>query len=1182
MLSITFDNSFRLDNKTSEQLSPPSGFAFTPQGQLILADDFNHRIQVYEGDELVKVFGKKGKENGEFYYPKGIEVDKHGNIYVADSWNHRIQKFDPNGNHQQTFGSYGEGKGELNEPYDIMVKDCGTILVVERYNHRIQWFSPKGVSLGWVGQRGTVLEEHLAYFYETSANLFSSPAFEFPTSIGRDSQGNYFITDSGNHRIVKFDKNWQRILTFGERGEEVGQFQYPLCISIGENDLLYVSDLNNNRVQIFSPFGQFLDSLEKTDGSLSLKAPCLTAIDSHGKLHIGLTFNPSVLRFSTPSETLKLLVDERIQSDPKNSEWSTLQGQLKEQSLEPLRAAESYTKAIQLKQSEGNQKYLTEKFDASLLLNISRIVLKEDNPLKDETTLLSGLDSFSKQMDYSRKKVLETYETWEKAARKFSAKEFKKQQDILEDQEDPLIFNQELFNAEKQDKVLFRKIRDVSFKHCQLSGQLAEYISNIVSAHKSSKIIQAGCDDLIKRLNILGSVFSTNLAIKEKNEMELVKAFGELQEDQSKWSIFLSNFHANNRIVSLFTPLLFEVRTILIALKCCAQNSTNNLQVGEVLNQIIGKSPGNQIVPKILIGIHETRSTHGIIDTLWRDLIDLWVAHWGSREPITKKPSSDYFLPVPFDIEDLNIEEIIKSYDTESAGFEIKSNQLIIGNSTYGTDSLPDDIIERISRILESQTNYEEKNHELQEQLKDLHKQYGNLNQQLKNVAPQDKCTRISINNNIYVINFQISLLRRMILTLEINENNNINRIITGSALIASNKEMAQKPSAQSFYENLVVYHSQEETKVDYTAKKIKDFNFRFSSLKSQQSNLLLEQNINNVDQSLQLDVEIDGIRNDLEDLKFNLIRHSRTCNRLGRLFDFLHQTNVYKKERSIFELVPTLSHSITPMGPAMGTLAQPMGLAFDTSGNLFYVDQENHYVRRISQSGICLALFGGWGNGPGRFRYPVSLQLDRQDNVYIVDMNNQRVQKFSPDGELLLTFGDCGEEEQRLGMVFSSSIDNEGNLWIADTSHDRIQVYDPNGNLINSLTPKDLKHPIGICCLENGEYLVADQSEDLIKRYDSSGNIIANLIREDTGFGDLYITTFSHAYGVFASDHWSSRILHLDSSLNIQGIYGNSGRRIGQFNRVGWMDTHNDLLAVADMCNNRIQFFDIKKTLAS
>jgi hypothetical protein len=505
-----------------------------------------------------------------------------------------------------------------------------------------------------------------------------------------------------------------------------------------------------------------------------------------------------------------------------------------------------------------------------------------------------------------------------------------------------------------------------------------------------------------------------------------------------------------------------------------------------------------------------------------------------------------------------------------------------MGNSAYCTDSLPDAFAQRISQILESQKDYDAKNQELQDQLKDLHKQHGDLNQQLKRVNPQDKRTPISINNNISAVNFQISLLKRMILTLEVNENHNINRLITGSALLATNKEAAQEPSAQSFYENLAAYHSQEETQVDCIAKEIKSFNFRFPDLKNQQLSLNLEQNIEHVDRSIQLENEREEIKNNLEDSKFNLIRRSRTCNRLGRLFDFLRQTNAYNKERSVFELVPALGHSLTPMGPAIGTLAQPMGLAFDASGNLFCVDQENHHVRRISQSGVCLAQFGGWGNGPGRFQHPVSLQLDRQDNVYVVDMNNQRIQKFSPDGDFLLAFGDCEEEGQRLGMVFSSSIDNKDNLWVADTSHHRIQVYDPNGKLTNSVVPKDLKHPIGICCLENAEYLVADQSDDLIKRYDSRGNLLANLTRKETGFGDLYITTFSHTYGIFASDHWSSRILHLDSSLNIQGIYGNSGRRVGQFNRVGWMDTRNDLLAVADMCNNRIQFFDIKKTLSS
>ncbi len=93
---------------------------------------------------------------------------------------------------------------------------------------------------------------------------------------------------------------------------------------------------------------------------------------------------------------------------------------------------------------------------------------------------------------------------------------------------------------------------------------------------------------------------------------------------------------------------------------------------------------------------------------------------------------SGYFSPIPFDIEDLNIEEIINSYNTENSKLGTKSKQLIIGNSAYCTDSLPDNFAQKISQILESQSNYEAKNKELQDQLKDLHKQSRDLGQQLK------------------------------------------------------------------------------------------------------------------------------------------------------------------------------------------------------------------------------------------------------------------------------------------------------------------------------------------------------------------------------------------------------------------------------------------------------------------
>ena len=408
MLSISFENEFRSSNEESDQLSPPSGFSFTPQGYIVLSDDFNHRIQIYDGDQLIKSFGQKGKENGQFHYPKGIAVDVNGSIYVADSWNHRIQKFDSQGNHQKTFGSCGEGKNQLNEPYDIIIENSGNILVVERYNHRLQWFSPEGESLGWIGQRGTVLEEHLAYFYETSASLLSTPVFEFPTSINIDSQGNYYVTDSGNHRVMKFNKNWQSLLSFGERGGEAGQFQYPLCISVGKNDFLYVADLNNNRIQVFSPFGQFLGAIDKINNSIPIKAPCLTTINPQGNLIVGLTFNTRVFQFSLSSDSLESVAQEKIRTDAKNSDWLILQGQLMEQSGECSKAIESYEQAIQFMCGE-NQEQSKKYFNANFFLKFSNTVLQGKDPLKHEVILLTGFDIFSQQLNNSREEMLKVF-----------------------------------------------------------------------------------------------------------------------------------------------------------------------------------------------------------------------------------------------------------------------------------------------------------------------------------------------------------------------------------------------------------------------------------------------------------------------------------------------------------------------------------------------------------------------------------------------------------------------------------------------------------------------------------------------------------------------------------------------------------------------------------------------------
>lgn len=65
---------------------PISDWVRTPDGRLLLADEFNHRILIEEPN------GRWRIGSGAFRYPRSLAVLGSA-VYVVDSWNHRVQAF---------------------------------------------------------------------------------------------------------------------------------------------------------------------------------------------------------------------------------------------------------------------------------------------------------------------------------------------------------------------------------------------------------------------------------------------------------------------------------------------------------------------------------------------------------------------------------------------------------------------------------------------------------------------------------------------------------------------------------------------------------------------------------------------------------------------------------------------------------------------------------------------------------------------------------------------------------------------------------------------------------------------------------------------------------------------------------------------------------------------------------
>ncbi|MEL7658196.1 MAG: 6-bladed beta-propeller, partial [Bacillota bacterium] len=77
-------------------------------------------------------------------------------------------------------------------------------------------------------------------------------------SIAVDSSGNIFVTDGYLNRIQKFSPEGNFIKKWGGIGTDIGQFNEPRGIIVDHDGYVYVSDTRNHRIQKFSNDGTYI------------------------------------------------------------------------------------------------------------------------------------------------------------------------------------------------------------------------------------------------------------------------------------------------------------------------------------------------------------------------------------------------------------------------------------------------------------------------------------------------------------------------------------------------------------------------------------------------------------------------------------------------------------------------------------------------------------------------------------------------------------------------------------------------------------------------------------------------------------------------------------------------------------------------------------------------------------
>ena len=163
------------------QLSRPRGIDVSANGEVYVANQFNHCVSVFREDgTFLRTIGQ-----GKLRYPIDVFVHSSGLVYVADCGNHRIAVFSQEGELVRTFGSEGGGKGGFKYPPGVAVSPDGHHLYVsDEDNHRVQVFTLEG----W-------------YVRE-----FGTDQLKGPHCLTVTSDGNVLVVDDENNRVAVFDK----------------------------------------------------------------------------------------------------------------------------------------------------------------------------------------------------------------------------------------------------------------------------------------------------------------------------------------------------------------------------------------------------------------------------------------------------------------------------------------------------------------------------------------------------------------------------------------------------------------------------------------------------------------------------------------------------------------------------------------------------------------------------------------------------------------------------------------------------------------------------------------------------------------------------------------------------------------------------------------------------------------
>jgi DNA-binding beta-propeller fold protein YncE len=185
----------------------------------------------------------------------GVSVDARDRVYLITRGEQRVIVYEPDGSFVRAWGE------DVFTPrtHGLTVAPDGAVYTVDDGDHTVRRFSPEGELQLTLGRPGVPSET--GYDGKNVASItHSGPPFNRPTNVAVAPSGELYVSDGyGNARVHRFSADGELMQSWGDPGTGEGQFEIPHGIGVVLDGRVLVCDRENDRIQVFSPDGAYLD-----------------------------------------------------------------------------------------------------------------------------------------------------------------------------------------------------------------------------------------------------------------------------------------------------------------------------------------------------------------------------------------------------------------------------------------------------------------------------------------------------------------------------------------------------------------------------------------------------------------------------------------------------------------------------------------------------------------------------------------------------------------------------------------------------------------------------------------------------------------------------------------------------------------------------------------------------------